>query len=137
MGYIFYLFLRLFYWILKLLPQWHCFVFFFILQHVFHVYWWYSKQNNNLNFANWFSVIYPKELDIKILQKQFPLTHFFTWISNGQLCTNLFDKKDVSVIVHLYGSWIYNYLSNQWLSPLTLWVPITLMRVAVMVTISW
>jgi hypothetical protein len=81
LGYRFYLFLRLFYWILKLLPQWHCFVFFFVLQHVFHVYWWYSKQNNNLNFANWFSVIYSKELDIKILQKQFHLTHFLTWIS--------------------------------------------------------
>jgi hypothetical protein len=45
---------------------WNCyhsdivFVFFFVLQHVFHVYWWYSKQNNNLNFANWFSVIYPQ-----------------------------------------------------------------------------
>jgi len=22
----------------------------------------------------------------------------------------------------LYGSWIYNYLCNQWLSPLNLWV---------------
>jgi hypothetical protein len=28
----------------------------------------------------------------------------------------------------LYGSWIYNYLCNQWLSPLTLWVWIPLMQ---------
>ena len=28
----------------------------------------------------------------------------------------------------LYGSWIYNYLCNQCLSPLTLWVPISLRR---------
>ena len=27
-----------------------------------------------------------------------------------------------------YGSWIYNYLCNQWLSPLTLWVRIPLGR---------
>jgi len=26
-----------------------------------------------------------------------------------------------------YGSWIYIYLCNQWLSPLTLWVQILLM----------
>ena len=26
-----------------------------------------------------------------------------------------------------YGSWIYNYLCNQWISPLTLWVQIPLM----------
>jgi len=27
-----------------------------------------------------------------------------------------------------YGSWIYSYLCNQWLLPLTLWVRIPLMR---------
>ena len=28
----------------------------------------------------------------------------------------------------LYGSWIYNYICNQWLSPLTLWVGIPVQR---------
>jgi hypothetical protein len=31
-----------------------------------------------------------------------------------------------------YGSWVYNYLCNQYLSPLTLWVWIPLRRYNIM-----
>jgi len=36
-------------------------------------------------------------------------------------------RKGKGVVV-IYGCWIYNYLCNQGLSPLTLWVRILLMR---------
>jgi hypothetical protein len=36
----------------------------------------------------------------------------------------------------LYGSWIYNYICNQWLSPLTLWVRIPLKRGVLDTTLS-
>jgi hypothetical protein len=31
-------------------------------------------------------------------------------------------------VVVIYGSWIYNYLYNQYLLPLTFWIPISLGR---------
>jgi hypothetical protein len=38
------------------------------------------------------------------------------------------NKQKEQTVSWSYGSWIYNYLCNQCLSPLTLWVRIPLMR---------
>ena len=47
--------------------------------------------------------------------------HFNTW------CHKTDESCDVSMWSWSYGSWFYNYLCNQCISPLTLWVWIALM----------
>ena len=49
------------------------------------------------------------------------------WITSlvFQIPSNVIQKLR-PLLSWLYGSWIYNYLCNQWLSPLTLWVRIPL-----------
>ena len=57
-----------------------------------------------------------------------------TMKKNHVICNNILSKAWHVIIVKgpswswSYGSWIYSYLCNQCLSPLTLWAPILLRR---------
>ena len=46
----------------------------------------------------------------------------------NMLTVNMYIQTRESVVVVIYGSWIYNYLYNQYLLPLTFWIPISLGR---------
>ena len=52
----------------------------------------------------------------------------YFWISNLCLILPVVNKVKGAVIVVIVCSWIYNYLCNQCLWPLTLWVWISLRR---------
>jgi len=45
--------------------------------------------------------------------------------------------KKLAVVVVIEGSWIYNYLCNQWTSPLMLWVYIPFMARCTRYNIMW
>ena len=79
-------------------------------------------------------VIYPHGVEIFVFTITLPLTHIFLYLYN------INHKSDIHCTVQKrgifkkygaawpwsYGSWIYNYLCNQCLSPLKLWVRISI-----------
>jgi hypothetical protein len=58
-------------------------------------------------------------------RKKIKLLYRFSGKRYGNYCSHIIWR---SLWLRLYGSWIYNYLCNLWLSPLTLWVRILLRR---------
>jgi hypothetical protein len=80
------------------------------------------KQNDNkwtfiLTFLKWC-------INLKMMKK-IKLLYRFSGKRYGNYCSHIIWR---SLWLRLYGSWIYNYLCNLWLSPLTLWVRILLRR---------
>jgi hypothetical protein len=58
-------------------------------------------------------------------RKKMKLLYRFSGKKYGNYCSHIIWR---SLWLRLYGSWIYNYLCNLCLSPLTLWVRILLRR---------